>query len=263
MNIGRIKGLIIRHLYSYARSVPRLMDIFFWPVMDLLILGFLSLYLNSLDIQGVDIVATLVGAVVLWQIVDRSQNALSTYFLEDVWYRNFLNIFVTPLTLGEFFMAGSILSVVRMFFISGIMFLISIILYKFNLFTFGIALVPYVINLFLFGIAISLFINAIILRFGSSAQVLAFGIAILVQPVSAVYYPVSSLPEILQYIAYALPSSYVFESLREITSGGSFMWQPFFIASVLNVLYLAIMWMFFVKMFKKVKVMGKLLKVQD
>lgn len=263
MNLGRINALIMRHMYSYARSIPRLLDVFFWPVMDLLILGFLSLYLSTLDIEGIDIVASLVGAVLLWQIVDRSQNAMSTYFLEDVWYRNFLNIFVTPLRLSEFFMAGAILSFVRMLFISFIMFVISLLLYKFNVFTFGPALVPYVLNLYIFGIALALFINAIILRFGSSAQVLAFGMAILVQPVSAVYYPVSSLPEILQWIAYALPTSYIFESLRNITSGGGFEWQPFIIASLLNLVYIALAYGFFVTMFKKVKVMGKLLKVQD
>jgi ABC-2 type transport system permease protein len=263
MNLLRIYALVARHISIIFRSVPRVMDIFFWPVMDLLILGFLSVYLNSINIGNVNIVAMLIGGVVLWQIVDRAQNAFSTYFLEDVWYRNFLNIFITPLKLSEFFVAGAILSLLRILIVSCVMFLIAILFYKFNILSFGFALVPHVINLFLFGFALAIFINAIIIRFGSSAQVLAFGMAILVQPISAVYYPISALPVWLQYLSRLLPSSYVFESIRSIAAGNSFEPHSFFIAFGLNIFLIALTWWFFAAMFKKVKVMGKLLKVQD
>lgn len=263
MSILRIYALVARHVVILLRSIPRVMDIFFWPVMDLLLLGFLSVYLNSINIGEVNIVAILIGGVILWQIVDRAQNAFSTYFLEDVWYRNFLNIFITPLKLSEFFVAGAILSLLRILIVSLVMFIIALLFYKFNIFTFGLALVPHVLNLFLFGFVLAIFINAIIIRFGSSAQVLAFGMAILVQPVSAVYYPVSALPHWLQYVSNALPSSYVFESMRDIASGGQFETASFLIALGLNVVYLSLAWWFFATMFKKVKMMGKLLKVQD
>lgn len=263
MNLNRIKALIIRHLYVYHKSIPRLLDVFFWPVMDLLILGFLSLYLNSLDIKGVDIISLLLGAVILWQIVDRAQNAISVYFLEDVWERNFLNLFVTPLTLGEFFLAGVILGVVRIVIVGVIMSVIAFFLYSFNIFTLGILLVPFLLNLFLFGVVLALFINGIILRFGSSAQVLAFGMALLVQPISAVYYPVSSLPNVIQYVSYALPTTYVFESLREISTSGTFNFDYFWIGLTLNIIYVTLMWFFFKAMFKKVKMLGRLLKVQN
>lgn len=263
MNLIRIYALVARHITIYFRSIPRVMDIFFWPVFDLLILGFLSLYLNTLEIQNLNIVAVLIGGAILWQIVDRAQNAFSTYFLEDVWYRNFLNIFITPLKLSEFFVAGAILALIRILIVSCILFVIGYLLYKFNIFNFGLALVPHILNLFLFGFSLAIFINAIIIRFGSSAQVLAFGMAILVQPISAVYYPVSALPVVLQYISYALPSTYVFESIRLLASGGTFEMRGFLIGLLLNVIYLAITWWFFVSMFKKVKKMGKLLKIQD
>jgi ABC-2 type transport system permease protein len=263
MNLLRIYALVARHVSILLRSIPRVMDIFFWPVMDLLLLGFLSVYLNSINIGEVNIVAILIGGVILWQIVDRAQNAFSTYFLEDVWYRNFLNIFITPLKLSEFFVAGAILSLLRIIIVSLIMFVIALLFYHFNIFTFGLALVPHVLNLFLFGFVLAIFINAIIIRFGSSAQVLAFGMAILVQPISAVYYPVSALPTWLQYISKVLPSSYVFESIRDIAAGGKFEMFSFLIAFGLNVIYISLAWWFFVAMFRKVKKMGKLLKIQD
>lgn len=263
MNIGRIHALIMRHLYVYTRSIPRLMDLFFWPVMDILILGFLSIYLNSISLADINVVALLLGGAMMWQMTDRAQNALSTYFLEDVWYRNFLNIFVTPLRISEFFLAGAILSIIRIAIVGTIMFFVALFLYKFNVFLFGASLFPYIFNLFLFGLALAIFINAIIIRFGSSAQVLAFGMAILVQPVSAVYYPVEALPKILQYIAYILPSTYVFESMRDVARGGVFEWNTFLISLILNIFYLAITSWFFVFMFKKIKMKGKLLKIQD
>ena len=238
------------------------MDIFFWPVMDLLILGFLGIYLSSFDIQGIDIIALLIGAVILWQIVDRSQNAISVYFLEEVWERNFLNIFVTPLKLSEFFLAGVILGVIRICIVGVIMGTLAFLLYHFNLLSFGLVLAPYALNLFLFGLVLALFINGIILRFGSSAQVMAFGMAILAQPVSAVYYPVSSLPSWIQPISYLLPTSYIFESLRALSSGAPFEWGSFFIPLLLNIIYLILVWFFFSAMFKQVKKLGRLLKLQ-
>lgn len=259
----RIYALVARHITIYFRSIPRVMDIFFWPVFDLLILGFLSVYLNSLSIPNLNIIAVLIGGAVLWQIVDRSQNAFSTYFLEDVWYRNFLNIFITPLRLSEFFVAGAILALIRIVIVSIILFIIAYLLYSFNVLSFGMALVPHVINLFIFGFVLAVFINAIIIRFGSSAQVLAFGMAILVQPLSAVYYPVGALPFVLQYVSYMLPSTYVFESIRSIASGGLFEIESFLFALVLNIIYLGLAAWFFVSMFNKVKRMGKLLKIQD
>jgi ABC-2 type transport system permease protein len=137
------------------------------------------------------------------------------------------------------------------------------LLYHFNILHIGLSLIPLMLNLFIFGFVLAIFINAIIIRFGSSAQVLAFGMAILVQPISAVYYPVSVLPQFLQYVSYLLPSSYVFESLRTISNGGTFDTQMFLTALLLNIIYLFLASWFFVSMFKKVKMMGKLLKIQD
>lgn len=263
MNTGRINALIMRHLYIYKRSMPRLMDVFFWPVLTLLTWGFFSFYLGGTSQGNMNIATMLLGGVILWQVVDRAQNSISVYFLEDVWHRNFLNIFVTPLKLSEFFVAGALLSILRVCVLLLTLSLVSFVLYTFNLFLIGFSLLPFVLNLFLFGVALALFINGIVLRFGSSAQILAFGMSMLIQPISAAFYPVSSLPFGLAFVAKALPVSYVFESMRTIMSGGLIDWNSFYISLGLNVIYLAFAWWFFTSMFKKVKVMGNLLKVQD
>lgn len=263
MKFNRINALIMRHLYIYKRSMPRIMDIFFWPVLTLLTWGFFSFYLGRTGPQNLNIATMLLGGVVLWQVVDRAQNTISVYFLEDVWHRNFLNIFVTPLKLSEFLLAGAFLAVFRIIVMVAFLSLICFLLYSFNIFVIGLSLIPFMFNLFLFGVALALFINGIVLRFGSSAQVLAFGMAMLIQPISAAFYPVSALPAPLATLSRMLPVSYIFESMRRVIAGGAIDWNSFYISLGLNIIYLVIMWLFFTSMFKKVKVMGNLLKVQD
>jgi ABC-2 type transport system permease protein len=135
-------------------------------------------------------------------------------------------------------------------------------MYSFNLFTLGFALIPFVLNLFLFGWALGLFANAIILRFGTSAQILAWGFLVLIQPFSAVFYPVSALPSFLHPIAYALPSTYVFEGMRSVIATGAVSGTHLWGAIAVNAIYLLFMVWFFFKMFAYVKREGKLLKLE-
>src|SRR3989344_70377 len=106
MKLHRINALLIRHLYLYQRSVPRLMDIFFWPIIELLLWGFLSLYLEEMSFGGLNVVTVLLGAIIFWDLMSQSQRAISTTFLEEVWERNLLNIFVSPLKISEFLISS-------------------------------------------------------------------------------------------------------------------------------------------------------------
>src|SRR3989338_4388461 len=117
LKLYRINALVIRHLYLYKRSMPRLMDIFFWPVMELLLWGFISIYLAKSNFAGTNVVTVLLGAVIFWDLLSQSQRAVSIAFLEDVWERNFLNIFVTPISLLEFVASTVVLGLVRVFLV--------------------------------------------------------------------------------------------------------------------------------------------------
>ncbi|MFA6050314.1 MAG: ABC transporter permease [Candidatus Paceibacterota bacterium] len=254
----------MRHTYLYkGRSLPRFLDIFFWPVVTILTWGFLSVYLEGANLSSVNFISVILGAVIFWEIVQRSQQAISIYFLEDVWEKNFLNIFVTPLTLAEFFTASFILGVIRIIITTTVLFLIALFMYNFNLFSIGLPLLPYVVNLFLFGVVVALFINAIILRFGTSAQVLAFGLIFIIQPICAIYYPLSALPTWIQPISLGIPITHVFEAMRATMRGEAFNTESFLIALILNIVYLVIVWFFFKGMFASVKKKGLLLKVQN
>ncbi|HCB35686.1 MAG: hypothetical protein A2W52_00875 [Candidatus Taylorbacteria bacterium RIFCSPHIGHO2_02_49_25] len=262
MKLHRINALLIRHLYLYQRSFPRIMDIIYWPVMELLVWGFLSVYIEKMNLGGFNVVTVLLGAVIFWDFLNQSQKSVSIAFLEEVWEKNLLNIFVTPLRLSEFFVSTLLIGLVRLILVGIILAVLSSLIYRFNLFALGFALIPFVLNLFLFGWALGLLANAVILRFGTSAQILAWGFIVLIQPFSAVFYPVSALPSFLQPISYLLPSTYVFEGMRSVIATGSVSAAHLWGAVVVNAVYLLFMLWFFFRMFAYVKREGKLLKLE-
>lgn len=262
MKWHRIQALLIRHLYLYQRSFPRIMDIVYWPVMEILVWGFLSLYIEKLTIGGFNAVTVLLGAVIFWDFLNQSQKSVSIAFLEEIWEKNLVNIFVSPLRLSEFFISTLLVGFIRLILVGIILSVLSFLMYHFNLFMLGFALIPFVLNLFLFGWALGLFANGIILRFGTSAQILAWGFLVLIQPFSAVFYPVSALPTFLQPIAYLLPSTYVFEGMRSVIATGTFSSAHLWGALFANAVYLTVMVWFFFRMFSYVKREGKLLKLE-
>ena len=261
MKFHRINALLYRHLYLVMRSFPRLLDIFFWPVADLLLWGFLSLYIEQFQLNSVNIVTVLLGGIVLWGIFYQAQQAISVAFLEEVWEKNLLNIFVTPLTVFEFLFSTLLLGMIKMILVGIVLGVLAFFLYSFNVFTLGFALIPFLVNLLLFGWTIALFSMAIILRFGTSAQVLAFGFLLIIQPFSAVFYPVSALPHAIQSLAYIFPPTYVFEGMRAVLSTGvlsaNFVWW----AVVLNAIWLVVVMAYFYQTFNRVKKQGRLLKL--
>ena len=261
MKLHRINALLLRHLYLYQRSFPRLMDIFYWPVMELLLWGFLSVYISKLNVGGFNAITVLLGAVIFWDLLNQSQRAVSVTFLEDVWEKNFLNIFVTPLKISEFLTATVLLAFVRIILVGIVMGILALIFYKFNILQFGFYLIPFMLNLLIFGSALGLFTTGIILRFGTSAQVLAFGFLFLIQPFTAVFYPVSALPQFIQYIAYAIPSTYVFEGMRAVIATGTLPLDLFWYAIIWNVVYLVVILWYFYRMFASVKIKGRLMKL--
>ena len=263
MKFYRIKALIIRNLYLYPRSFPRLMDVFLWPILELLVWGFLSVYLEKLNLNSVNILSILLGALIFWELLSRSQNAVTIAFLEDVWEKNLLNLFVTPVKVIEYALSTVVLGLIRIVIQAVILGIIAFVFYNFNIFQFGFYTLPFIVSLLIFGWAMGLFIVAVILRFGTTAQVLAFGIVFLVQPFSAVFYPVSALPKVLQWVAYILPSTHVFEGMRTVIATGTLPVSTMLYSYGLNIIYIGLVFWFFFAMFKKVKEKGLLLKLDQ
>ncbi len=263
MSLHRIFALFMRHIYLYRRSFPRFMEIFYWPFLDLLLWGFISLYLVRYGENLPNFVAFLLGALILWDILFRAQQGISVSFLEDVWARNFLNIFASPLKPAEYIVSLMLVSTVKILIAGTIMSLLAWFLYSFNIFILGISLLPFILSLVILGWAIGIVTTSLILRFGQQAEVLAWGLAVLFQPVSAVFYPVSVLPPVLRTIAFYIPSSHVFEGMREIITTGRFPGEKLAWSFGLNAGYIGIALILFYSVMKAVKKRGLLAKIGE
>jgi ABC-2 type transport system permease protein len=263
MKFYRIFAIVIRHLYLYKRSLSRLMEIFYWPLLDLMVWGFITLYLDQFKAQLPNFLAFFLGALILWDILYRSQQGISISFLEEVWSRNLLNLFVTPLRPGEFLVATMMISIFKLFTAAVVTVALAWLFYSFNIFIMGVALLPFVLNLMVFGWAIGISTTAVILRFGQKAEIMAWGLAFLFQPVSAVFYPVSVLPSWLQHIAWWIPATPVFEGMRSVILSGDFPVQELLWSLWLNLLYLTAAVLYFYHTFHVARQKGLLLRVGE
>ncbi len=259
MSFARIAALIRRHLYLYQRSTPRIMEIFFWPLMDLLVWGFITVYLQRSDLRLPRFVTFFLGALILWDILYRAQQGISISFLEEVWSRNLVNLFVSPIRPCEFLAALMTLSVMKMLAAGAASALLAWLFYSFNLFIVGISLIPFVLNLLVMGWVIGIISMSAILRYGQEAEVLAWGLGFLIQPVAAVFYPVSILPVWIQPVALMVPASHVFEGMRAVLETGLIPYDSLIKAAILNCGYLALAIGFFYYNLRVVKERGLLI----
>jgi ABC-2 type transport system permease protein len=263
MKLHRILALVNRHLMLYKRSPQRLMEIVYWPLLDLMVWGFITMYLARYKEGLPAFVTFFLGALILWDILFRAQQGICISFLEEIWSRNLLNLFVSPLRISEFLASTMLVSLIKVIGAAIMTIGLAYLFYSFNLFMIGLSLVPFVINLVITGWAIGIFTTAIILRYGQEAEVLAWGLAFLFQPVSAVFYPISVLPPFLQTIAKGIPAAHVFEGMRAVIETKNFPLTELYWAAGLNVLYLAVAILFFNGMFRIVKMKGLLVRVGE
>ncbi len=219
--LRRISGMALRYAYLYKRSLPRLFEIVFWPVMDLLVWGFLTSYLIQSNDDPPGFITFLIGAMIFWDIMFRSQQGVTLPFLEDMWGRSILNVFIAPIRPIEMLAATVVVAIVKIgittLFLAGL----AYSFYSFNLFELGLYLVPLFANLLITGWAVGLVTTALIIRWGQAAEALAWGVPFLLQPFSAVFYPVSVLPVWLQPVSLALPTTHVFEGMRDVVQSGT------------------------------------------
>ncbi|MBI5826266.1 MAG: ABC transporter permease [Deltaproteobacteria bacterium] len=264
MKTARILSYTLRHLYLYKRSLPRLMEVFYWPTLDLVVWGFVSIFLDRFKSGGAPgFITFFLGALILWDMLFRSQQGITVSFLEDMWSRNLLNIFVSPLSPWEYISSLLAISAVKLILTSTVMVTLAWLLYSFNVFTLGFSLIPLVLNLIVMGWSVGIVTTAFILRFGQEAEVLAWGVALFFQPFSAVFYPVSVLPGWVKTAAFFIPSSHVFEGMRAVISTGALPVREVVLAAALNAVYIAASLLFFSWNFKVVKRKGLLAKAGE
>src|SRR4051794_5976932 len=263
--LRRIWGLMYRHLALYRRSWPRLLELAYWPVLQMCIWGFTASFLatrmgaSSAIMAG----ATLLGGVLLWEVTLRSQMGMSISFLEEMWSRNLGHIFVSPLRPLEMIAALIGMSGIRM--LVGVLpaILLAWAFYAFNLFSLGPVLILFFVNLMIFGWAVALSVVSLVLRHGAGAEPLAWGVLFGLTPFSAVFYPVSVLPWFVQPVAWILPTSHVFEGMRGVLLNGAIHWDQLALAFVLNVIWLCGAVLLFNWQFRQARISGALVSMGE
>ncbi len=262
MNYLRIKGIIVQNLFHLRHSLEDLIDTFFWPSIDVVVWGLMTAYFVGLGGPVAGVITFLMGGLILWNVVWRAQQDVSLSLLRNVWSRNIFNLFTSPLTPREFIVATMVLGFLKICFTLFLVSLIAFLLYSFNLLSLGFYLLPFFVGLLAFAWAAGIFITGLIIRFGMRIQAFAWSLIVLLHPISAVFYPVSMLPPFLQKIAWFLPTSHIFEGMREVLAKGTLSIEHLIWAFGLNIIYLVLSGRFFTFMFEKAREKGKLAKIE-
>lgn len=219
MRARRSFAIVLRQWYLVRGSISRLLPMFVWVAVDIVLWGFITRYLNTVASSRVDFVPTLLGAVLLWDFFSRVMTGVTMTFFEDVWSRNFLNLFATPMSIAEYITGLVAASIATSAIGLAVMLALATGAFGLSFLAFGAALVPFVLVLFLFGIALGVVGCAIVLRLGPSAEWFVWPIPGLLSPFAGVFYPIATLPTWMQAISYLLPPAYIFEAMRKIVAG--------------------------------------------
>ena len=236
----RIGALLLRYLLLIRRDYSRVIDLVYWPFIDIAVWGTFTLFLWRADTQVPNAMAMLLGGAILWNVFLRSSQDVSVSFLDDVWARSVVTIFSSPLSFVEFAASLMLLGLVKVVMALLMMSLIAWLLYAFKVTVFGWALVPFAGNLVLFGWTLGLVALAIVLRYGGRWAILAWSLPFTMMPLCCVFYPLAVLPPGLRALAAALPATHVFEGMRAVLLEGRLSWTHVAWASGLNLVYLGL-----------------------
>ncbi len=216
MKLKPIAAIVLRQLYLLRGSPVRVFPMIAWGAIDIVLWGFITRYLNRVGDGSVNFVPTLLGAVLLWDFSTRIMQGVTTAFLEDVWSRNFLNLFASPLSIAEYVCGLVLTSLLTSALGLVVMLALATRVFDLQFFALGAPLGAFLAVLFVFGITLGIIGSAIVLRLGPASEWLLWPLPAVLSPFAAVFYPLSTLPHWMQWVAHALPPAYVFEGMRGV-----------------------------------------------
>lgn len=262
MKVHRIKAVILRHTYEARRNFDRMIDMLYWPVLDILMWGLLTIYLARDQRMQPSLVSLLLGAIILWGLFYGFQRDMAVGFMDELWSRNLVNLFSTPLSMSEYMTGLILVNLMKAGVGMGAAGLVAWACYAFDIFPKLPAFVPFMLNLVLFALALGVVITGLIFRYTTKIQGLAWSFAGLLMPFSCILYPLSALPRSLRPVALILPTTHSFEGMRQVMSGGGFSAPDFYWALALNAIYFAIAIVFFRWLFESARSRGLLVKLE-
>lgn len=259
----RVYAIVLRHLYVMRGSIPRLIEMAYWPTVQMVLWGFITQFFTGHSSWVAQAAGALIAAVLLWDVMFRGNLGFSLSFMEEMWSRNLGHLFVSPLRPYEMITALTVMSAIRTFIGVTPAALLAIVLFKYSVFDMGLPLLAFFINLLITGWCVGLGVSALVLRFGQGAESLAWVLIFALAPISGIYYPIESLPEWLQVIAWSFPPAYVFEGMRGVLMHGTFDFELFFGALALNAVYFTFGCALFLWVFRVARIKGLLLNVGE
>ena len=232
MNVVRIGAIAKRHWWVLKRSPHRSFDIVLWPIVDTLTFGSLAIAYQSNQTRAFYVLA----GVVLWHVIYQAQIAVSTGFLEETWSRNLLSLMVSPVTEGEYLLGTGLFGLIKT--VVGVVGVAAtaLVCYSFGITSLGVGLIPVAALLLLCGWVIAMVVIGLVLRYGSGAEAVAWGLLFVLMPLSGTFFPISALPGVLQPIAQALPTTHAFTAARQLVDGDAFPWDELGISAALTVI---------------------------
>jgi ABC-2 type transport system permease protein len=261
--LRRIGAMVLRYWYLLRSSWPRLLELIYWPAVQMLTWGFLQLYVAQNAGFFARAGGTFIGAVLLWDILFRGQLGFAISFLEEMWARNLANLMISPLRPIELIAALMIMSIVRLLVGMVPVTVLAIVFFAFNIYALGLVLAVFFVNLIFTSWSIGIVVSGIVLRNGLGAESIAWTVMFLLLPLSCVYYPVTTLPQPLQIIAWALPPTYVFEGMRAVLIDQVFRVDLMIDALALNVVLFVAATAAFIALLQSARRNGSLLQTGE
>ena len=259
----RVGAMVLRHWYLLTSSWPRLLELIYWPALQLITWGFSQAYISQNAGFFARAGGTFIGAVMLWDILFRGQLGFSMSFLEEMWSRNLGNLMMSPLKVSEFVVSLMVMSVIRLAIGVIPMTLLALAFFGFNLYGLGLALVAFFCNLIFTSWSVGLIASGLVLRNGLGAEGLAWTLMFGLLPLTCVYYPVTVLPGWLQAVAWCLPPTYVFEGMRALLGEHAYRADLMLEALAINAVLLLVSAGVFAALLRSARINGSLVQTGE
>ena len=238
MNFTRIYGLFLRHFYLITRSFPRILDLIYWPTIQITLWGFISNFFADHSTFYNGAVGVILSCAILYDFLFRTSIGFNMLFLEEIWSRNFTNLFIAPIKISEIIISLIFTALIRALIGLIPAILLTSPLFGISLLNLGMPLAFLFLSLYIFGITLGLLVSAGLLRFGPSFENIAWSSLFLLAPLGCIYYPIEILPAFFQSLAKALPLVYIFDETRNILVNNIVNYENIFHAFYLNAIYL-------------------------
>ena len=263
MSINRIYGLFFRHFFLIKSSLPRVLDLIYWPTIQIILWGFISKFFTTYSDYYNNTVGVILTCAILYDFLFRSSISFNMLFLEEIWSRNFTNLFIAPLRISEIIISLVFTALIRTLIGLVPAILLTSPLFGISILNLGAPLFLLFLSLYIFGITLGLFVSSGLLRYGPAFENIAWSSLFLLAPLGCIYYPIEILPEFFQNLARALPLVHIFEEARHILVDNVVNYESIFTAFKLNLIYLLFGILLFYYSFSQARKKGSLINIGE